>query len=146
MAPKRSHARASGVRQLCCAEAHGTVHTGNGRLIFTAAVRDRFPSLVEPPALYARAETSRLCINMLKCGRTAVGRCRLCVPVDTTAGNMRALHPCCTLLPLRLHSLGGRVQPESEPSIDAVTDAELEKGRAIGPILRTMQSSAHEQR
>jgi hypothetical protein len=72
-------------------EAHGTVHMGNGHMIFTAAIRDRLRSLAASPALSVSAETCKLCVDMLRWGHNAVG-CVACGPADTAAGKQRTQH------------------------------------------------------
>ena len=75
------------------AEAHITVHMRNERVIFTSAARHRLWSLAASPVLSVCAETCKVCVDMLRWGRSAVG-CVACGLVDTAAGKQRAQHRC----------------------------------------------------
>ena len=88
-APNWPHAIAPGTRPCDCL-GHGMVHTRNGHVVFTPAIPDRLRLPAASPALSVCADMSKMCVDTLRWGRSAVG-CVTCVcPCGHSTGSMRA--------------------------------------------------------
>ena len=124
------HVRKHLAHALVSAEAHGTVRTGNGRIIFTTAMRDRLQLPAASHVLSVRAETKKLYVNTLRWGRSAVG-CVACVGLRTQPqACMRCIHAsggclcnCVALAALR--STSGSRSLTNQPMPNSRVDARL---------------------
>ena len=70
---RNSHMREHLVHAIVTAAAPVTVYTGNARVIFAAAARDRLRLLAASPVLSVSTEMSRLRVDRLRLGRNAMG-------------------------------------------------------------------------